>query len=272
MAARGVLRGAEVALVPNSPMPGNPRRGAAPSITATAVGTAGAPCPTCPGGRAGPGGAYAFEDARGRGPATAAPAPVARGTAAAGATGGRGGRGGGPRLQLSREPATFSALATAESEVSTRVTNVLARIDWPGKPGAANPVPPLTPAEQARYDAGREVYRNVCQSCHQMDGRGLERVAPTLVGFGARPGAGRRDVAHPAQRQGGQRRSMAPIGATMTDDQIAAVLTYVRREWGQTGDPVDPATVKSVRTETATRTRPWTNDELLAMLGNRAPQ
>ena len=112
-----VLRGAEVALVPNTPMPGNPRRGAAPSITATAVGTAGAPCPTCPGGRAGPGGAYAFEDARGRGPATAAPAPGARGTVAAGATGGRGGRGGGPRLQLSREPATFSALATAESEV-----------------------------------------------------------------------------------------------------------------------------------------------------------
>ena len=65
---------------------------------------------------------------------------------------------------------------------------------------------------------------------------------------------------------------MAPIGATMTDDQIAAVLTYVRREWGQTGDPVDPATVKSVRTETASRTRPWTNDELLAMLGSRAPQ
>ena len=45
-----VLRGAEVALVPNTPMPGSARRGAAPSITATALAAAGAPCPTCPGG------------------------------------------------------------------------------------------------------------------------------------------------------------------------------------------------------------------------------
>ena len=42
--------------------------------------------------------------------------------------------------------------------------------------------------------------------------------------------------------------------------------TYVRREWGQTGDPVDPATVRTSRAQTASRTRPWTHDELLAML------
>src|SRR4029453_5022300 len=63
-----LLRGAEVALVPNTPMPGLPRRGAAPSITATALATPGAPCPSCPGGRAGPGGAHAFGDARAAGP------------------------------------------------------------------------------------------------------------------------------------------------------------------------------------------------------------
>jgi hypothetical protein len=44
------------------------------------------------------------------------------------------------------------------------------------------------------------------------------------------------------------------------------VLTYVRREWGQTGDPVDPQTVEAVRAQTATRTRPWSDDELLAMI------
>jgi len=46
-------------------------------------------------------------------------------------------------------------------------------------------------------------------------------------------------------------------------------LTYVRREWGQAGDPVDPAAVQAVRVQTATRTRPWTDDELLKMLGGR---
>jgi hypothetical protein len=45
------------------------------------------------------------------------------------------------------------------------------------------------------------------------------------------------------------------------------VLTYIRREWGQTGAPVDPATVARVRRLTAARTRPWTNDELMALIG-----
>ena len=106
-----VLRGAEVALVPNTPMPGNPRRGIAPSISATAAATPGAPCPTCPGGRAGPGGAYAFDDARE--PAAATPAGAGGGRGAGpGGRGTAGGRGrGGPRLQIAREPAAFSTLA-----------------------------------------------------------------------------------------------------------------------------------------------------------------
>jgi mono/diheme cytochrome c family protein len=58
---------------------------------------------------------------------------------------------------------------------------------------------------------------------------------------------------------------MPSIGSVLTDEQIAGVLTYVRREWGQTGSPVDAATVKAVRGVTAGRTRPWTNDELLAL-------
>jgi hypothetical protein len=44
------------------------------------------------------------------------------------------------------------------------------------------------------------------------------------------------------------------------------VLTYIRREWGQNGTPVSPATVRDVRTVTASRTRPWTHEELLAMV------
>ena len=59
---------------------------------------------------------------------------------------------------------------------------------------------------------------------------------------------------------------MPPVGATLSDDQIAGVLTYLRREWGQAGDPVDPATVGTVRAQTAARTRPWTEDELLTMI------
>ena len=44
---------------------------------------------------------------------------------------------------------------------------------------------------------------------------------------------------------------MPPVGSVLSDDQIAAVLTYIRREWGQAGTPVDAATVKGVRASTA---------------------
>jgi mono/diheme cytochrome c family protein len=243
-----LLRGAEVALVPNTPMPGLPRRGAAPSITATALATPGAPCPSCPGGRAGPGGAYAFGDARAGGP------------------GGRGGdRGGGPRLQIQREPSSFAALATKSGDLQSRAANVLARIEWPGKPGTA-PVTPLTAAEQQRFDAGREVYRNICQACHQPDGRGLALVAPPLVGsvLALAPASVTSRILLNGKE--GRVGLMPPIGSTLTDDQIASVLTYVRREWGQVGDPVDPAAVASVRAQTAGRTKPWTDEELQAML------
>jgi mono/diheme cytochrome c family protein len=60
---------------------------------------------------------------------------------------------------------------------------------------------------------------------------------------------------------------MPPVGQVFSDAQIAAVLTYIRRDWGQTGSPVDEATVKSVRASTTDRTRPWTNEELTALLG-----
>jgi len=259
-----VLRGAEVALVPNTPMPGNATRGSAPSISATATATPGAPCPTCPGGRAGPGGAYAFDDMRP--PTTPTPAGGGRG-GGPGGRGGGGGRGrGGPRLQIGREPAALVALAGGSDPLASRAANLLARIEWPGKPGAASPVTPLTAAEQQRFDAGREVYRNICQACHQPDGRGLARVAPPLVGYVlalAPPEITARIVLNGKEGSVGL---MPPIGTTLTNDQIASVLTYVRREWGQTGDPVDPATVEAVRAQTASRTRPWTDDELLKMM------
>ena len=86
-----------------------------------------APCATCPGGRAGPGGAPAFSrEGRGEG-------IPAEGTAA----GGRGrGRGATARtLKLSREPA-LGALARDTGELGKRAAGVLARVEWPGKPGA----------------------------------------------------------------------------------------------------------------------------------------
>ena len=43
---------------------------------------------------------------------------------------------------------------------------------------------------------------------------------------------------------------------------LAAALTYIRREWGHTASPVASSTVKETRAASASRTRPWTAEEL----------
>ena len=126
--------------------------------------------------------------------------------------------------------------------------------------------PPLTAEEQQRFDAGREVYRNACQQCHQPDGRGQERLAPTLVGSPLALAAADIPARILLNGKEGPIGLMPPVGSVLSDDQIAGVLTYIRREWGQTGTPVAAADVAAVRAQTAARTRPWTHDELMAMV------
>jgi mono/diheme cytochrome c family protein/glucose/arabinose dehydrogenase/HEAT repeat protein len=271
-----LMRGGEVALL-NAAMPGTPQRGRG----AGAAANPNAPCPTCPGGRQGPGGASAFPQTRAGGAGAAAPAGRAgAGRAGAGATspevagitpapaaGRGGGRGSGaPVTRLRREPALVALADRDKTELGQRATALLARLEWPGKPGATV-ITPLTPEEEKRFADGEQIYQNICKACHQADGRGQEKVAATLIGspIALAPSGG---VPARALLNGkeGTVGLMPPLGATLTDDQIAAVLTYIRREWGHTAAPVDPSTIRDTREATVGRTRPWTNDELLALI------
>jgi len=49
----------------------------------------------------------------------------------------------------------------------------------------------------------------------------------------------------------------------LTDEQIADVLTFVRKEFGAKASAVSPADVKKVRAATANREVPWTVEELM---------
>ena len=222
-----LLQGCEIALLGGT-MPGTPPRRAA----------AQAPCPTCPGGRLGPGGAYAYPR-----PEATRPPPGARGAG----------------LSLTREPRGLAAIDDAD--LRSRAAEVLERIVWPGKPGV-QAAPPLTSDERRRFDEGREIYRNLCAACHQPDGRGLDPIAPPVAGSRFALGAPEIAVRVLLHGKEGAYGLMPPVGGTLSDTRIAAVLTYIRREWGQTGTPVDAALVGAVRAATAGRTRPWTEAEL----------
>jgi mono/diheme cytochrome c family protein len=249
-----LMRGAEVALL-GAPMPGTRVRRAAARGVAVA-----APCPTCPGGRAGPGGAYAFPRPR-TGTGAQAPYGGANGGEPASFDASRGG----PAVRLTREPASLRQLAAGSGELASRAAGVLARLEWPGKAGGGPAVAALTAEERDSFLKGQEVYRNICQACHQPNGRGQDRVAPSLVGSALALAPAGLPIRILLNGTEGSIGLMPSIGSVLTDEQIAGVLTYVRREWGQTGSPVDAATVKAVRAATAGRTRPWTNDELLAL-------
>jgi putative membrane-bound dehydrogenase-like protein len=235
-----LLQGVEVAVL-DAAMPGSlprnrPRAG--PPL----------PCSTCPGGRAGPGGAYAYSTPDDFLTASGRPAPS-----------------GARVLRLNREPQTLTALSARGDDLGRRCASVLARMVWPGKAGET-PIVPLSPEERRRFDAGRELYANLCQTCHRPDGRGQDRIAPSLISSAlllADPGIPARILLNGKEGAIGL---MPPMGATLTDEQVADVLTYARREWGHSGTPVESATISAVRAVTRERTRPWPHDELLRMV------
>jgi len=182
-----------------------------------------------------------------------------------------GGRGRGARgVTLPSEPEALTQLAATNTDAARLARSILTRIDWPGKPAPVISVPPLTREERRRFDAGAELYKNLCIACHQADGRGREKMAPSLVGSrfvtAVDPGNAARILLGGMEGPIGL---MPPLAAALGDDQVAAVLTYVRREWGHTASAVSPDDVKEIRGLTKTRKRPWTAAELPQGRGGR---
>ena len=188
-----------------------------------------------------------------------------------GGGGGRGGRGAavGQLLALPQEPATLTAFTDPRMGISPVAVRLLTRLTWPGKPTPVVAVAPLTAEQQKHFEQGREVYSNLCVACHQANGQGLDKIAPSLVN--SRYVSGDAGIAARIVLAGkeGTIGLMPPLGASLSDDQIAAVLTYIRREWGHTASAVAPADVKEIRGLTASRTRPWTEEEISRLVGGR---
>jgi mono/diheme cytochrome c family protein len=119
---------------------------------------------------------------------------------------------------------------------------------------------------------GAMKYRQVCAPCHQESGTGVPNQFPPLNGseWVNTPGAGRlirivqTGVSGPLKVKGTDwNHTMPPMGAAMTDEEIAAVLTYVRSAFGNKAPKVTVEQVKAVRGALGGRTDPHTQEELL---------
>ena len=124
---------------------------------------------------------------------------------------------------------------------------------------AGGPVPASVPASDPRMQVGEAIFVDTCSACHTRNGAGVEHLFPrladnaivrqsdptTLVRIiltGVR-GAGT-DVFPTSP-------AMPSFGYRLDDDQVAAVVTYIRNSWGNTASPVDAELVKTLRSHVA---------------------
>ena len=186
-------------------------------------------------------------------------------------------------IMLGAEPQALVRAASSEDEsIRQAAYRLHAFFTWPGAPalraGVAD-VEPLSADEMRLAERGKSTYDRACAACHQVDGGGLAGVAPRLAGSDwiARPPEHViRIVLHglygPIQVDGDEWNLHMPgLGGALDDEEVAAVLTYVRRAWGNRAGAVRPDDVASARARTAGRTIAWTARELLAEAGDGAP-
>lgn len=175
-------------------------------------------------------------------------------------------------LWLDKEPESLPVLRKAVTKTGqASLAAIESRLAWVGKPGAPEPpkIVPLTEAQQARFDKGKVIYSGLCAACHQPHGFGLDGLAPPLVDSEwvlGKPDVTARIVLHglagPVKVSGRTWNLSMPPLPHLTDDDIASVLTYLRREWEHNASPVEPKTITDLRTQYKERVGMWSAEEL----------
>ncbi|MGO9933079.1 MAG: c-type cytochrome [Steroidobacteraceae bacterium] len=109
------------------------------------------------------------------------------------------------------------------------------------------------PGASATEDRGAQIYLLNCVPCHRENGKGVPNVYPSLAGSPAVLGdpeelarwilSQKRPVSIPAGRYPTQ---MLPFG-WLKDADTAALLTYIRSNFGNAAPPVDATTIAQAR-------------------------
>jgi mono/diheme cytochrome c family protein len=103
---------------------------------------------------------------------------------------------------------------------------------------------------------GRTVYETHCASCHAADGRGMPPHYPPLAD---NPSIEMESAVNPVRMvlNGGfppgtkgnpMPYGMPPFAQTLSDDEVAAVVTYIRAAWGNRGTAVSSRQANELRT------------------------
>lgn len=112
-------------------------------------------------------------------------------------------------------------------------------------------------AVAASVTRGKAIYTANCLTCHQVDGGGVPNMNPpltgtkwvkgpkqTLVQFVLKGSKGQVEI------DGATFHNTMPAQAHLTNEQLADVLTYVRKSFGNKASALTPAEVAAVRAKT----------------------
>lgn len=172
------------------------------------------------------------------------------------------------KVALAGSPTAFVALAESDDEkFNQRIARVTDVLDW--SEGGESELPALEGPALAVFEKGQGLYAVRCVACHLVDGSGGP-IAPPLAESEWVLGSPERltrillhGVAGPIEVAGENYNLPGMIpNADMSDADLAAIMTYMRRAWGHRADAVDPSVVQRVRAATKGRAEPWAADEL----------
>lgn len=104
----------------------------------------------------------------------------------------------------------------------------------------------------AAQTVGAAVYADNCAACHMPTGLGVKGAFPALAGDKMVVGPPKPLVATVLNGRGG----MPAFRDELSDESLAAVLTYLRSSWGGKASPLTPAAVAAIRAELAGAPKP----------------
>jgi mono/diheme cytochrome c family protein len=101
---------------------------------------------------------------------------------------------------------------------------------------------------------GKQIYTKHCMTCHQVDGSGAQNMIPPLINTDYVLGTKARLISIVLNGMKGEIKvngdrysNEMPSQAFLKDDEIAAVLTYVRKSFGNKATAVTKDEVKKMR-------------------------
>jgi mono/diheme cytochrome c family protein len=103
------------------------------------------------------------------------------------------------------------------------------------------------PEKPAQWQEGEAIYTEHCADCHRRTGQGLPKAIPALAANEFVTGDPQGVIQILLDGRQGSLGRMPAWGRLLTDQQLAAVATYIRQAWGNQAEAVTPEQVAKQR-------------------------